>query len=132
VADYYASAGKCRRTKCLASRFHDEEFSRENIRKVGKTLAKALEAQKFWHIPRMLFAHTNQAARLEAKSRNKIRYAVLCYGVPLRITRIDSQKEAGNAAPELPNVAAVDSELAAADVDRSCPAERGNRCLPHE
>src|ERR1700732_396234 len=50
-------------------------------------LAKALEAKKLWHVTsRMVAAAANQPAHVEWRPiQSKIRYAVLCYGVPVRI-----------------------------------------------
>jgi uncharacterized protein (TIGR03790 family) len=82
-----------------------------------KPLADALETKKLWHIAsNLVSAGTNQPKRVEWKPvRSKIRYAVLCYGVPLRIASDPDLKEEGmeKIRPELRrNEAAVDSELA--------------------
>jgi len=80
-------------------------------------LAKALEAKKLWHVTsRTVPATANQPAHIEWRPiQSKIRYAVLCYGVPVRIEEQANLKEEGmeNLRPEMRrNVAAVDSELA--------------------
>src|SRR5258705_4169892 len=119
VADYYAQRRQVPTNQMFGFALStNEEFSRgEYQEKLEKPLAKALEAQKFWHISsHAVRATTNQAARLERKvTESKIRYAVLCYGVPLRITEDPTHKEEGQETlrPEMRrNVAAVDSELA--------------------
>jgi uncharacterized protein (TIGR03790 family) len=82
-----------------------------------KPLAATLRKQKLWQIaPTIIHATTNQPGRMEWKVvESKIRYAVLCYGVPLRIDRDPNYKQEGleNLRPELRrDEAAVDSELA--------------------
>jgi uncharacterized protein (TIGR03790 family) len=82
-----------------------------------RPLAKALEQRKLWHIATVTFPATNgQPARAEFRVvQSKIRYAVLCYGVPFRISRDLELKEIGTEKlrPEMRrNEAAVDSELA--------------------
>src|SRR5258706_519031 len=119
VVDYYAKRRQVPTNQIFGFALSaNEEFSRAEFQeKLEKPLAQALEAQKLWHISsRPVRAITNQAARLEWKvSESKIRYAVLCYGVPLRIAEDPSHQEAGleSLRPETRrNVAAVDSELA--------------------
>ena len=96
----------------------NEEISRYEFRdSLQKPLAKELEARHLWAIrSRMYPASSNQASHIEWHvTQTKIRYAVLCYGVPLRIAEDPTLKEDGldKVRPELRrNVAAVDSELA--------------------
>ena len=96
----------------------NEEISRVEFRdSLQKPLAKELEKKRLWHIDsRLVPASSNRAARVEWRPiQAKIRYAVLCYGVPLRIAEDPMLKEDGldKVRPELRrNVAAVDSELA--------------------
>lgn len=90
------------------SEFHDS---------LEQPLAKKLEAKKLWHTGSKFVAATNDspARILWTVQRSKIRYAVLCYGVPVRIDNDPSLKEAipEGLKPELHrNGAAVDSELA--------------------
>src|SRR5215472_13196119 len=96
----------------------NEEISRLEYREsLQKPLAKALEEKHLWAIrSRMFPASSNQPSHLEWRvNQTKIRYAVLCYGVPLRIAEDPNLREDGleKVRPELRrNVAAVDSELA--------------------
>ena len=82
-----------------------------------KPLAKKLEATGLWKFGRVNFPATNgRPARTEKRVvESKIRYAVLCYGMPLRIEAA-SFNEAGADKINPPqlrhNEAAVDSELA--------------------
>ncbi len=95
-----------------------EEMSRGEFRDaLQKPLAKAIAEKNLWRIaPQTVPATTNQPARVERKvAESKIRYAVLCYGIPTRITRDNSLKENGDEKlrPEMRrNEAAVDNELA--------------------
>jgi uncharacterized protein (TIGR03790 family) len=80
-------------------------------------LASRLEVDKLWRFGSVTNAATNgQPKRVENRVvESKIRYAVLCYGVPLKIAADPNLHEPGreNARPELVrNEAAVDSELA--------------------
>ncbi len=79
-------------------------------------LAKKLESAGLWKFGKIFFPATNgQAAHTEIRVvQSKIRYAVLCYGVPLRIdsASINEPIPANIKLAELrPNQAAVDSEL---------------------
>jgi uncharacterized protein (TIGR03790 family) len=80
-------------------------------------LASRLVVDKLWRFGSVTNAATNgQPKRVENRVvESKIRYAVLCYGVPLKIASDPNLREPGreNARPELlRNEAAVDSELA--------------------
>jgi uncharacterized protein (TIGR03790 family) len=82
-----------------------------------KPLAKLLEQRNLWHIRSEFVAATNgRPGHVMWKVRDsQIRYAVLCYGVPVRITSDPNLKESLDETlrPELRrNEAAVDSELA--------------------
>jgi uncharacterized protein (TIGR03790 family) len=96
----------------------NEEISRFEFRdSLEKPLAKQLEEKHLWSIrSRMFPASSNQPAHIEWHvNQTKIRYLVLCYGIPLRIAEEPNLKEDGldKVRPELRrNVAAVDSELA--------------------
>ena len=119
VADYYAE-----RRHVPASQIYgfplstNEDISRAEFRdELQKPLAAKLKKQKLWQIaPTIIHATTNQPGRMEWKVvESKIRYAVLCYGVPLRIDKDPHLKEEGleSLRPELRrDEAAVDSELA--------------------
>jgi uncharacterized protein (TIGR03790 family) len=95
-----------------------EDMSRTEFAEgLQKPLAKTLEIRKLWHIADYhVPATTNQPSHIERRVvESKIRYAVLCYGVPLRILPDPTLKEEGTESmrPEMRrNEAAVDSELA--------------------
>jgi uncharacterized protein (TIGR03790 family) len=95
-----------------------EQMSRAEFRdSLQKPLAHAIAAQKLWRIVSLTVPGTNhEPARVEARPvESRIRYAVLCFGVPLRITPDPNLKEEGQEKlrPEMRrNEAAVDSELA--------------------
>ena len=95
-----------------------EEMTRAEFRdELQKPLWQALQDAKLWRIASQIIpATTNQPGQIEWRPvTSKIRYLVLCYGVPLRIAKDPDHKEAGMEAirPELRrNEAAVDSELA--------------------
>jgi uncharacterized protein (TIGR03790 family) len=96
----------------------NEVMSRAEYRdKLEKPLAKELEDKKLWHVGSEIFHGTNHAQDkvIWKVVRSKIRYAVLCYGVPVRINEDSEIKEAAadTMMPQLrKNGAAVDSELA--------------------
>ena len=119
VAEHYA---QCRHVPAnqvvgfaLSTR---EEFSRAEFQDtLEKPLAKVLQERKLWHISsEVVRATAEQPGHLDWKvADSKIRYAALCYGVPLRIAEDPNHKEEGadKLRPEMRrNVAAVDSELA--------------------
>ena len=95
-----------------------EDIGRRDFRDELQTpLAKDLAARNLWRIASTIVpATSNEAARVEWKvTQSRIRYAVLCFGIPLRITKEPSLKEAvpENSPPEFTrNEAAVDNELA--------------------
>jgi uncharacterized protein (TIGR03790 family) len=96
----------------------NEECSRMEFRdSLQKPLARILEEKKLWHVgSSILPATTNVPSHVEWRvMRSKIRYAVLCYGIPLRISKDPFLKEEGmeKLRPEMQrNEAAVDNELA--------------------
>jgi uncharacterized protein (TIGR03790 family) len=82
-----------------------------------KPLAKKLEKDKLWHIGSDIIPATNgtKGKVVWKVQHSKIRYAVLCYGVPFRIANDPAVQEEipEKLQPELRrNGAAVDSELA--------------------
>lgn len=82
-----------------------------------KPLYQKLEAAKLWRTGRVTIpATTNQPERVESKVvESKIRYAALCYGVPLRILPDPKHREPGMESLRVEmqrNEAAVDNELA--------------------
>ena len=95
-----------------------EEMTRAEFRDALQfPLASRLVVDKLWQFGSVTNAATNgHPARVEPRViESKIRYAVLCYGVPLKIASDPNLHEPGreNIRPELMrNEAAVDSELA--------------------
>ena len=86
---------------------------RDNLQ---RPLARELESRKLWEMGNVEIPSTNGSVpRTERKVvRSNIRYAALCYGVPLRILKDPNLKEEGadKVRPEMQrNEAAVDSEL---------------------
>ena len=119
VATYYAEKRQVPTNQIFGFEITtNEECSRVEFRdSLQKPLAKALESRKFWHIASRLVPPTNNiASHVEwTVTHSKIRYLVLCYGVPLRITKDPFLKEEGieHLRPEMRrNEAAVDNELA--------------------
>jgi uncharacterized protein (TIGR03790 family) len=119
VAEYYAQARQVPENQIYGFALTtNEEMSRPQFHDALQVpLAKRLEADKLWRFGSFTNAATNgqpgRVARRVAESR--IRYAVLCYGVPLKIAPDPELQEAAN--PSFPqqfqrNEAAVDSELA--------------------
>lgn len=119
LAEYYAQKRQVPAAHLFGySLPNREEISRAEFRDMlEQPLAKALQDRKLWVVgPKAVPATTNQPAHTERRVvSSSIRYAVLCYGVPLRISEDPSLKETGveKVRPELrQNTAAVDSELA--------------------
>ncbi len=120
VADYYASRRQVPTNQIFGFDLPTvEAMSRLEFREqLQKPLTKLLEEKKLWHIAaHVVAATTNSPGRVDWKVVNsKIRYAVLCYGIPLRINRDSSivERDAEKLTPELRprNEAAVDNELA--------------------
>ena len=119
LAEYYAQRRQVPASQIFGFALStNDDISRAEFRDyLQQPLAKALEDNKLWRIGSgIVQATTAQAARVQWKPiQSKIRYAVLCYGIPLRIASDPNLKEEGaeNLRPELRiNGAAVDSELA--------------------
>jgi uncharacterized protein (TIGR03790 family) len=119
VADYYAQRRQVSPNQVFGFPLStNEDMSRKEFRdSLEKPLAKALEAGKLWRIgSRSVPATTDRPARKEkVVVQSKIRYALLCYGVPLRIAADPELKEPGEQevrAELRRNEAAVDSDLA--------------------
>jgi uncharacterized protein (TIGR03790 family) len=95
-----------------------EVISRQEYQnELQRPLAKKLEELKLWRIGRGVLPDTNNTTRAVSRKvvESKIRYAVLCYGVPLKIRPDSDLRERGDETlrPEVRrNGAAVDSELA--------------------
>jgi len=118
LADYYAQRRHVPANQIFGfSLGTGEDISRAEFRdSLQKPLAEELEKRKLWHIASEIVpATTNRPARVDWRVvESKIRYLVLCYGVPLRISHDLNFKEEGteNLRPEMKrNGAAVDSEL---------------------
>ena len=80
-------------------------------------LAHAIKTNKLWHFETQVVPATNQQPSkvVWRIDQSKIRYAVLCYGVPVRISHDPTYQDEGGEKlrPEMRrNEAAVDSELA--------------------
>jgi uncharacterized protein (TIGR03790 family) len=96
----------------------NEQMSRDEFRdSLQLPLARKLENDKFWRLGSVTITATNgQPERVERRVvASQIRYAVLCYGVPLKIAPVPIAPEPGKeiAHPEsLRDEASVDSELA--------------------
>jgi uncharacterized protein (TIGR03790 family) len=119
VAEYYAQRRQVPATQVFGFPITtNADFSRKDFREtLEQPLAAALEKAKLWRIGTVSIpATTNRPARKEKRVvQSKIRYAVLCYGVPLRVWADNELKEpqVEELRPELRrNEAAVDSELA--------------------
>jgi uncharacterized protein (TIGR03790 family) len=119
VALYYAEQRRVPREQIFGFKLStDENMTREEFREsLQKPLAAQLESKKLWHIAPLRGPSTNnESGRIVSKVvRSRIRYAVLAYGMPLRILSDPNLKEAGaeSRQPELRrNEAAVDTELA--------------------
>lgn len=119
VADYYAA----RRNVPSRQIFGFDVTTNEDISRreftdsLEKPLAKKLESKKLWHIGSEIVPATNNSPGkvIWKVKESKIRYAVLCYGIPLRIDSDPNVKEKMDSEmrPELrSNGAAVDNELA--------------------
>ena len=119
LAEYYARKRRVPSSQVFGySLPTGDDISRQEFRDaLQKPLAKALEAAKLWHVASgVTRATTNRVSHLAWKVvSSRIRYAILCYGIPLRIAEDPNLKEeaADKIRPEFRhNTAAVDSELA--------------------
>jgi len=119
VAEHYAACRRVPKNQIFGFALTtNEDISRAEYHdSLEKPLAKELESKKLWRIGSESIPATNhQPAKTVRKvTSSKIRYAVLCYGVPLRIEADPSLKEEvpDSLRPELRrNDAAVDNELA--------------------
>ena len=126
VADYYAQKRGVPSTQIFGFSLRPvQTIRRDEFRDdLEKPLAKILENKKLWHVASSVVTVTNTNTNTDSKRLvwrvvdSKIRYAVLCYGVPLHIEDDPSIKPeaAEKLRPEqrgtLRNEAAIDSELA--------------------
>jgi uncharacterized protein (TIGR03790 family) len=119
VAEYYAKARQVPERQIYGfSMTTNEEMSRDEFCDTLQwPLARRLESDGLWQFGSVTSAATNgEPQRVEHRVvASKIRYVVLCYGVPLKIAPDPNWKEAipDDVKPELRrNEACVDSELA--------------------
>ena len=119
LAYYYARARDVPKEQVFGFNLTTSEvITRAEFRdELERPLAKRLEAQKLWRLGSGELPGTNgRPVRVTRKVvESKIRYAVLCFGVPLKILRDGNLHEAAEETlrPEFRrNEAAVDSELA--------------------
>lgn len=119
VADYYAERRHVPADQVFGFDLPKTlEMSRTQFREdLQEPLANALKERTLWRIGSVIVPATNGVAAhlLWKVKESKIRYAVLCYGVPVRIMPDPNLKEPEEARmqPALRrNGAAVDSELA--------------------
>jgi uncharacterized protein (TIGR03790 family) len=118
VADHYAQARHVPADQVFGFEMStNEDMTRAEFRQtLQEPLAAALQKHGLWHVvSRTVPATNNQPAREERSVADaRVRYAVLCYGVPLRILHDPQLREEGmeKLRPEMRrNEAAVDSEL---------------------
>lgn len=119
VADHYARVRKVPETNILGLDLPTtEEISRAVFREaLQRPLAEEMITRRLWHIA-PVSQPGEEDASVKPKRRvveSKIRYAILCYGVPLKIAPESNLHESGldQLRPEMKrNEAAVDSELA--------------------
>ena len=118
VAEYYARKRQVPPAQIFGFSLPvGDDISRAEFRDaLQKPLATALETGKLWHLATVpVPAATNRPAHTERRVvTSRIRYAVLCYGVPLRIPEDPNLKEAGADKVRVEfrhNTASVDSEL---------------------
>jgi len=119
VAEYYARARQVPENQIYGFALTtNEEVSRPEFHdSLQIPLARRLERDGLWQFASFTNAATNGQPKrvLRRVAASKIRYAVLCYGVPLKISPDPAWREPANT--NLPpqfqrNEAAVDSELA--------------------
>lgn len=120
VAQYYAEVRNVPAAQVFGFNLStNEEISRADFEStLAKPLAREFEERKLWRMAKQKWpiANSNDVREVLVPVESKIRYVVLCYGVPLKIANDSNLHEAGIDAvkPELRfNGAAVDSELAA-------------------
>ena len=118
VAEHYAQMRQVPEKQIYGfSMTTNEEMSRAEFRdSLQKPLAKKLEKDGLWKLAMTFYPGTNNKPDRAVRKviSSKIRYAVLCYGVPLKIASDPGIQEiaAEKMQPELRrNEAAVDSEL---------------------
>src|ERR1041385_1987140 len=89
VADHYAQVRHVPANQIFSFNMTtNEEMSRLEFRdSLQRPLAKKLESQKLWKFGEVFVTATNgRPTQIENRVvESKIRYAILCYGVPLKI-----------------------------------------------
>ncbi len=132
LADYYAMKRGVPKAQVFGFDLPTTEtISRADFRDaLEQPLAKKLEAEKLWRIGTLETTGTNgQTLRYERRVvESRIRYLVLCYGVPLKILRDATLQEPEEIKmrPEFRrNEAAVDSELTCLPLHHQHPALAG-------
>jgi len=120
VARHYAEVRRVPKEQVIGFKLSaEEEMSRKEFEdSLAKPLARELESQKLWRMgtARWPIGSSNNIREVRVPLESKIRYIVLCYGVPLKIANDPSLHEPGEdiVRAELRiNAASVDSELAA-------------------
>lgn len=119
VARHYAEVRKVPTEQVIGLNLSaEEEISRSEFESsLAKPLARELESRKLWRMGKVSWpTGGNEVREVRVPVESKIRYVVLCYGVPLKISNDPNLHEPGEESvqPELRvNAAAVDSELAA-------------------
>ena len=103
IADYYALKREVPTNQIFGFDLPTgEDMSRRDFEILLQLpLAKAIKANHLWHFKTELVPATNQQPqRLIWKiDESKIRYAALCYGVPIRITTDPNLQEQGSEKP---------------------------------
>jgi uncharacterized protein (TIGR03790 family) len=119
VADYYAQRRQVPASQVFGFALStNDDMPRAEFRDaLQNPLVKALEDKKLWRMGAgVVQPASGPPTKVEHKPlESRIRYAVLCYGIPLRVASDPNLKEEGmeSVLPELRrNGAAVDSELA--------------------
>lgn len=106
VAEHYAERRHVPANQIFGFAMNTNEvMSRKEYRDtLEKPLAKELENKKLWHIGSDVLHGTNGAKDkvIWKVQHSKIRYAVLCYGVPIRIAADPGVKEEEAAAKMIP------------------------------
>lgn len=120
VAEHYAAARAVPASRIFGFALTtDEVMTRQDFTGLlQKPLAEKLTAAKLWKFGNMTFPPATNGGPPQVEHRvieSKIRYAVLCYGVPLKIAPSSTVDETTNTNTRKEfhhNEAAVDSELA--------------------
>ena len=120
VAEHYAAARAVPASQIFGFALPpDEVMTRQDFTDLlQKPLAEKLTAAQLWKFGNMTFPPATNGGRPQVESRvieSKIRYAVLCYGVPLKIApsaTVEETPDANTRKEFNHNEAAVDSELA--------------------